>query len=226
MASQALLPHRLCLTQFLQQSPCVSGKMDSVKQQMWFMVNSSYSEEVRCRRMNLWQIREKEKRESERERDGGSNAYKKRSYSFAWMKLFISFQVVIMSSHETTLCLSLGWMLAPLWLVGNLHDLSPSGAWFRSQRAWGVCTDAARSKRGKGKNRCEEEESRQRNSSQWQAWITDFNSGAMKMIWGGLSCKETAIGMAMKICRDDMFCLRIHQTSLVRWKASVIHSVR
>lgn len=33
MTSQALLPRRLCLTQFLQQPPCVSGKMDSVRQQ-------------------------------------------------------------------------------------------------------------------------------------------------------------------------------------------------
>lgn len=74
--SQALLPCRLCLTQFLQQLPCVSGKMDSVRQQPWFMGNSGTSEEVRCRRMNLWQIGEGEKREIER-RIGDRNTYEK-----------------------------------------------------------------------------------------------------------------------------------------------------
>lgn len=76
MTSQALLPCRLCLTQFLQQPPCVSGKMDSVRQQQWFMGNSSTSEEMRCRRMNLWQIGEGEKGETERG-IGDRNAYEK-----------------------------------------------------------------------------------------------------------------------------------------------------
>lgn len=77
MTSQALLPCRLCLTQFLQQPPCVSGKMDSVRQQQWFMGNCSTSEEVRRRGMNLWQIGEREKRDREREKWGGRNAYEK-----------------------------------------------------------------------------------------------------------------------------------------------------
>lgn len=76
MTSQALLPCRLCLTQFLQQPPCVSGKMDSVRQQRWLMGNSGTSEEVRCRRMNLWQIWEGEEREIERGM-GVRNAYEK-----------------------------------------------------------------------------------------------------------------------------------------------------
>lgn len=41
------------------------------------------------------------------------------------MKLFISFQVVIMSLGVTAMCGSSGWMFTPQWLVGNLHDLSP-----------------------------------------------------------------------------------------------------
>lgn len=79
MTSQALLPCRLCLTQFLQQPPCVSGKMDSVRQQWWFMGNSCTSEEVRCGRMNLWQIGEGEKKGKlrGRERDRDWNTYEK-----------------------------------------------------------------------------------------------------------------------------------------------------
>lgn len=79
----------------------------------------------------------------------------------------------------------------------------------------------------KYRNRWEVEEAVRCNyvSPQWQAWITNFNSKAMKVIWSGLNCKETAAGNVMKICWDDMLCLRIHQTCLVRWKATVIHSV-
>lgn len=218
MTSRALLPCRLCLTQFLQKPPCVSGKMDSVKQQMWFMGNSGYGEEeVRCTRMNLWQI--------------GQRQWwcvcvwgvtlMKRSNSFAWMKLFISFQVVIMSSCVTTMRHDFGWMFAPHWLVGNLHDLSPSDGWSTRQkrkreREWERC-----SMQRQGKSAlCNYV------SLQWQVWITNFNSRAMKMIWSSLNCKETQTGTVMKICWDDMFCLRIHQTVLVRWKASVIHSWR
>lgn len=158
-----------------------------------------------------------------------------RSNSFGWMKLFISFQVVIMSSCMTAMCRSFGWMFAPRWLVGNLHDLSPEVVWFTGQaegeRDVRRCTDehgeeyVPEWKRGiggggvRGWVRCNYV------SPQWQVWITNFNSRAMKMIWSGLNCKETATGMVMKICWGDVLCRRIHQTCPVRWKASVIHSV-
>ncbi len=161
----------------------------------------------------------------------------KRSNSFGWMKLFISFRVVIMSSGVTAMHGSFGWMFAPHWLVGNLHDLSPEVVWFtrqgkrerereRERDVW-RCSDEQRREKVKERNRWGWRGGVRCNyvSLQWQVWITNFNSRAMKMIWSGLNCKETATGMVMKICWDDVLCLRIHQTCLVRWKASVIHSV-
>ena len=92
MTSQALLPCRLCLTQFLQQPPCVSGKMDSVRQQQWFMGNSgtSTSGEVRCGRMNLWQIGEG-RGKRDRERDGGAQRLWKGAIALVeWSCLLVS----------------------------------------------------------------------------------------------------------------------------------------
>lgn len=155
----------------------------------------------------------------------------KRSNSFGWMKLFISFQVVIMSWGVTAMCSSFGWMFTPQWLVGNLHDLSPEVVWFTRHGEKHVLRYSVE-KRLKKKVRVRETTRRWEEgvwcnyvSLQWQVWITNFNSRAMKMIWSGLNCKETAAGMVMKICWDDVLCLRIHQTCLLRWKASVIHSV-
>lgn len=159
----------------------------------------------------------------------------KRSNSFGWMKLFISFQVVIMSRGVTAMCSSFGWMFTPQWLVGNLHDLSPEVVWFtrhgerhvlRYRDGKGEKKKSAPERQPGGEDWCREEGVWCNYVSlQWQVWITNFNSRAMKMIWSGLNCKETAAGMVMKICWDDVLCLRIHQTCLVRWKASVIHSV-
>lgn len=160
------------------------------------------------------------------------------------MKLFISFQVVIMSSGVTASRSSFGWMFTPRWLVGNLHDLSPGLAWFTRCAGVRVCVypcvthwQAKQGKRGEQRHWRKETEG----SSGGGCWgvrlgsdVTMYHhSGrcelqiliarAMKMIWSGLSGRETATGPVMKICWDGVLCLRIHQTCPLRWKASVIH---
>lgn len=154
----------------------------------------------------------------------------KGSNSFGWMKLFISFQMIIMSSG----CdgnVYLFWMdvYTPVTCGKSAWPVTWGCLIYKTGRERCVKIHSGEQRRGK-KSAAERRGEDQGGwegvwcnyvSRQWQVWIR----WAMKMIWSGLNCKETATGMVMKICWDDVLCLRIHQTCLVRWKASVIHSV-
>lgn len=103
----------------------------------WITLDSSRDLWVTPVTVSLGEVQEDEfvtdRIEAETEGWGGGGLMKW-SNRFGWMKLFISFQVVIMSSSATAACRSLGWMFATPWLVGNLHDLSPGVVWFTRRR--------------------------------------------------------------------------------------------